>query len=183
MIASESTWGDEEPTWPTATLGKRVLVAEDHAAMRELLMLVLAERGYDVDSVSNGSEMIRLLSESSPDGSLASRFDLIITDLRMPGVSGLDAVDRLRRDGNRTPVIAVTAFPHDSTRTRAQSLEIQLLAKPFDLDTFRDAVHAALGSTLAESCSTLAESCSTLAESCSTLAESCSTLAESCAVK
>jgi len=58
----------------------------------------------------------------------------------MPGASGLDAVDRLRRAGGTTPVIAVTAFPHDSTRNRAQLLEVQLLAKPFDLDTLRDAV-------------------------------------------
>ena len=121
MIASESLWGDEEPTWPRATLGKRVLVAEDHAAMRELLMLVLVERGYDVDSVSTGTEMIQLLSDSSSGGSLAGRFDLIITDVRMPGVSGLDVVDQLRRDGNRTPVLAVTAFPRDSTRNRAHS--------------------------------------------------------------
>ena len=150
-VASESRWSDEEqPTWPTAKLGKRVLVAEDDSAMRELLMLVLTERGYEVDSVSSGSEMIRLLSESNQGGSLAERFDLIITDVRMPGVSGLDAVDQLRRGGNRTPVIVVTAFPHDGTRSRAQRLETCLLAKPFDLDALRYAVHAALDSTLAE---------------------------------
>jgi DNA-binding response OmpR family regulator len=93
--------------------------------------------------------MISVLSQRRPDGSLAEPFDLIVTDLRMPGASGLDAIDQLRRAGGITPVIAVTAFPHDSTRNRAQRLEILLLAKPFDLDTLRGAVAAILDSRLA----------------------------------
>ncbi|MEI9950284.1 MAG: response regulator [Pseudomonadota bacterium] len=150
MIVTDEIWTEEEaPTWPQSAHPKRVLVAEDDAAMRDLLLLVLRERGYAVDCVSSGSQMISVLSERRADGSLAQRFDLIVTDVRMPGASGLDAIDQMRRAGGLTPVIAVTAFPHDSTRNRAQRLEIRLLAKPFDLDTLRDAVEAALDSTLA----------------------------------
>ncbi|MEI9937917.1 MAG: response regulator [Pseudomonadota bacterium] len=150
MMVREDLWSEEEPAiWPQGAHPKRVLVAEDDAAMRDLLLLVLRERGYAVDSVSSGSQMISVLSERRPDGSLAEHFDLIVTDVRMPGASGLDAIDQLRRAGGMTPVIAVTAFPHDATRNRAQRLEIRLLAKPFDLDTLRDAVEAALDSTLA----------------------------------
>ena len=147
MIAAEELWSEEEPpTWPQGPHPKRVLVAEDDAAMRDLLLLVLRERGYAVDCVSSGSQMISVLSERHADGSLAVPFDLIVTDVRMPGASGLDAIDQLRRAGGMTPVIAVTAFPHDSTRNRAERLEIRLLAKPFDLDTLRAAVAAALDS-------------------------------------
>jgi CheY-like chemotaxis protein len=147
MTIAEEPWSeDEPPTWPQAAHPKRVLVAEDDAAMRDLLLLVLRERGYAVDCVSSGSQMIQLLSERHPDGSLAERFDLIVTDVRMPGASGLDAIDQLRRAGGLTPVIAVTAFPHDATRNRARRLEIHLLAKPFDLDALRNAVEAALDS-------------------------------------
>jgi len=150
MIGTEELWNEEEPpTWPRGPHPKRVLVAEDDAAMRDLLLLVLRERGYAVDCVSTGSQMISVLSQRRPDGSLAEPFDLIVTDLRMPGASGLDAIDQLRRAGGITPVIAVTAFPHDSTRNRAQRLEILLLAKPFDLDTLRGAVAAILDSRLA----------------------------------
>ena len=99
--------------------------------------------------MSSGSQMMRVLSERAPDGSLCERFDLIVTDVRMPGVSGLDVIDELRRAGSVTPVIAVTAFPHDATRNRAQRLEMRLLAKPFDLDVLRNAIESALGSTLA----------------------------------
>ena len=144
--SSEDTWSEGQPIWPRATPEKRVLVAEDDTAMRELLVLVLRERGYEVDTVSSGSEMIRVLFESSPDGSLARQFDLIVTDVRMPGASGFDAIDQLRRRGNMTPVIAVTAFPHDATRQRAQQLAIRLLAKPFDLAALRQVVDAALES-------------------------------------
>jgi len=148
MMTTEESWSDDDaPTWPQAAHPKRVLVAEDDAAMRDLLLLVLRERGYAVDCVSSGSQMMRVLSERRADGSLAEPFDLIVTDVRMPGASGLDAIDQLRRAGGMTPVIAVTAFPHDATRNRAHRLEIQLLAKPFDLDALRNAVEVALGST------------------------------------
>jgi len=149
MIAADEPWNEESaPNWPQVAHPKRVLVAEDDAAMRDLLLIVLRERGYAVDCVSSGSQMIRVLSERRPDGSLAEQFDLIVTDVRMPGASGLDAIDQLRRAGGATPVIAVTAFPHDATRNRAQRLEIRLLAKPFDLDSLRNAVEAALDSSL-----------------------------------
>ena len=150
MMTTEEPWSDDDaPTWPQAPHPKRVLVAEDDAAMRDLLLLVLRERGYTVDCVSSGSQMMHVLSERHPDGSLAEPFDLIVTDVRMPGASGLDAIDQLRRAGGVTPVIAVTAFPHDATRNRAQRLEIQLLAKPFELDALRSAVEAALEPALA----------------------------------
>jgi len=145
MNAAEEIWSeDQPPSWPQGEHPKRVLVAEDDAAMRDLLLLVLCERGHAVECVSSGSQMISRLTARRPDGSLAERFDLIVTDVRMPGASGLDAIDQLRRAGGTTPVIAVTAFPHDSTRNRAERLEIQLLAKPFDLDALRAAVEAIL---------------------------------------
>jgi len=148
MIQTEEPWNDEDPpNWPQVAHPKRVLVAEDDAAMRDLLLMVLRERGYAVDCVSSGSQMMSVLSERRADGSLVERFDLIVTDVRMPGASGLDAIDQLRRAGGVTPVIAVTAFPHDATRNRAQRLEIRLLAKPFDLDSLRSAVEAAFAPT------------------------------------
>jgi len=149
MITADEPWNEEDaPNWPQLAHPKRVLVAEDDAAMRDLLLIVLRERGYAVDCVSSGSQMMRVLSERRPDGTLSEPFDLIVTDVRMPGASGLDAIDQLRREGGLTPVIAVTAFPHDATRNRAQRLEIRLLAKPFDLDALRSAVEAALDSSL-----------------------------------
>jgi CheY-like chemotaxis protein len=151
MSPPEEPWSEDDAlVFPQVVQPKRVLVAEDDAPMRDLLLLVLRERGYAVDCVSSGSQLMRVLSQRRPDGSLAEPFDLIVTDVRMPGASGLDAVDQLRREGGITPVIAVTAFPHDATRNRAKRLEIRLLAKPFDLDSLRSAVSAALDSSFTE---------------------------------
>ncbi|MES1173176.1 MAG: response regulator [Myxococcales bacterium] len=147
MTLAEDEWVEESPTWPNATMGKRVLVAEDDAAMRQMLAMVLHERGYLVDCVGSGTDMLSVLAQCGPRGYLAERFALILTDVRMPGASGLDAIDQLRRDGDNTPVIAVTAFPHDATLHRAERLGIRLLAKPFDLDALRSAVTEALEST------------------------------------
>jgi len=150
MTTAEEIWSEDElPTWPRAAHPRRVLVAEDDAAMRDLLLLVLRERGYDVASVSNGLQLLSALCQRHPDGLLTEPFDLIVTDVRMSGASGLDAIDQLRRAGGMTPVIAVTAFPHDATIARAQRLEIRLLAKPFDLDALRQAVKVALAPRLA----------------------------------
>jgi DNA-binding response OmpR family regulator len=122
--------------WDGLPVGRRVLVAEDDPAMRELVAQVLRERGYQVATVSTGSELRSLLSEAGP----MEHFDLIVTDDKMPDGSGLDVIDQLRHDGDSTPVLVVTAFPRDDIRQRARELEVRLLAKPFDLDTLRSAV-------------------------------------------
>jgi DNA-binding response OmpR family regulator len=121
-------------TWDGLPVGRRLLVAEDDSAMRDLLALVLRERGYQVATVNDGAQLRNLLS--TPD----RHFDLIIADVNMPGGSGLDVIDRLRQAGDTTPVLIVTAFPLEDIRQRARGLEVRLLAKPFDLDTLRSAV-------------------------------------------
>jgi CheY-like chemotaxis protein len=122
--------------WHGLPVGRRVLIAEDDPAMRDLLALVLRERGYQVVTVSTGSELKSSLSEADPEG----QFDLIVTDVEMPDGSGLDVVDQLRQSGDTTPALIVTAFPRDDIRQRARDLDLRLLAKPFALDTFRSAV-------------------------------------------
>jgi DNA-binding response OmpR family regulator len=123
-------------TWHGLPVGRRVLVAEDDPAMRDLVALVLREQGYQVEMVSSGSELKSLLSEADPTG----HFDLIVTGGKMPDGSALDVIDQLRQNGDSTPALVVTAFPRDDIRQRARDLELRLLAKPFDLDVLRSAV-------------------------------------------
>jgi DNA-binding response OmpR family regulator len=124
--------------WHGLPVGRRILVAEDDPAMRDLLAQVLLERGYQVATASSGSELRCLLSESEP------RFDLIVTDVNMPGSSALDEIEQLRQKGDNTPVVIVTAFPEDEIRRRARGLEVRLLEKPFELDTLGSAVDWAI---------------------------------------
>jgi DNA-binding response OmpR family regulator len=136
LSTEESAMADGLP------VGRRVLVAEDDPAMRDLVALVLREQGYQVATVSTGSELRSLLSEADPKG----HFDLIVTDSKMPDGSGLDVIDQLRQNGDSTPALIVTAFPRDDIRQRARDLEVRLLAKPFDLDALRSAVDWAIRS-------------------------------------
>jgi len=120
-------------------VGRRVVLAEDDSAMRDMLATVLSEAGYQVTTANDGLELNDLLHEPA-----VARFDLIVTDINMPGGSGLDVIERLRQNGDDTPVILVTAFPQEHTRARAHELGLRLLAKPFELDTLRAAVDWAI---------------------------------------
>jgi DNA-binding response OmpR family regulator len=126
--------------WHGLPVGRSVVLAEDDVALREMLAQVLSEGGYQVTTVSDGSELTCLLHDSAPK----AHFDLIVTDVNMPGGSGLDVVDRLRESGDETPVIVVTAFPQDDIRKRAHDLGLRLLAKPFELEALRAAVDWAI---------------------------------------
>ncbi|HYP76147.1 MAG TPA: response regulator [Polyangiaceae bacterium] len=126
--------------WHGLPVGRRVLLAEDDVALSEMLALVLSESGYQVTTVGDGAGLTHALRERSERG----RFDLIVTDMNMPGSSGLDVVDWLRTDGDFTPVILIAAFPEDDIRKRAGALGLRLLAKPFELEALRAAVDWAI---------------------------------------
>ncbi|MEI9937918.1 MAG: response regulator [Pseudomonadota bacterium] len=127
-------------SWHGLPVGRRVLLAEDDVTLREILAMVLSEGGYQVATVSDGSELRRSLRDATPE----ARFDLIVTDVNMPGGSGLDLIELLRQNGDTTPVIVVTAFPQEDIRKRAKDLGLRLLAKPFELETLRAAVDWAI---------------------------------------
>ena len=115
-------------------------MAEDDGAMRDLVTETLYPAGYVVTEAASGKEMLRILREASVAEYPADAFDLIVTDVRMPGNTGLDVVARIRAAGCHTPVIVVTAFPDDEVRDRAEQLNAVLLEKPFALQTLRSAV-------------------------------------------
>src|ERR1700690_2953198 len=97
--------------------GARIIVAEDDAAMRSMVVEALCHDGYRVWSAADGGE---LLAELGNDA--ASRFDLIISDIRMPVRDGLTIVDQLRKNHCTTPVILMTAFGDDAARESARLL-------------------------------------------------------------
>ena len=81
---------------------KSIMIIEDDAEMRSLLMDFLGEDGYEVDAASSGAEALRKLSERS--------IDLIITDIRMPGLTGLDILPGIKNLQPGVPIIVITAF-------------------------------------------------------------------------
>lgn len=112
-----------------------ILLAEDHADFRELLARELESDGVLVDCVADGdAALARLL-----DGRL--RPDAVVSDVRMPGKSGVDVLRALRRAGLTIPVILLTGFGQSVSRLEIESFGgAVLLEKPFDFDDLRTAL-------------------------------------------
>ena len=103
----------------------RVLVAEDDAGLREVIVLGLQERGYQVDAVERGDDAIDQLGWYE--------YDVAVIDWRMPGKEGIDVVRWARRHDRPTAILMLTA--RDTTADRITGLDAgadDYLVKPFD---------------------------------------------------
>jgi CheY-like chemotaxis protein len=120
-----------------------VLLADDDLEFRHLLSGELRQAGYAVTEVGSGSDLLDRLASDLIE-SAEPQFDLLVSDVRMPGWSGLEVVVGLRRAGLGLPVVLITAFGDPKTHRAADKLGAVLLDKPFDLDDFRGAVAAEL---------------------------------------
>jgi len=109
---------------PAAGAIPRILVADDEEAIRELLAKTLALAEYDVRTVPDGQSAIDLLR--------AERFQLLITDLRMPGVDGLAVIREARRLSPDLPVVIITGYSSEASAIEAINLGVSgYLTKPF----------------------------------------------------
>ena len=119
----------------------RILIAEDDPELRSLLSMVLMEDGYQVDEVADGRQFVDVLACLYDNGIPVDSYNLIITDIRMPGFSGLDVLSALRCLRSHVPVIIITAFGDEPTRRLALGLgALAVMEKPFDLDELRAVV-------------------------------------------
>jgi len=113
---------------------KRILIVEDDEEMRALLRDVIEEEGYKTDSVNNGSEAFRKLTKES--------FDLIITDVRMPGLTGLDILPGIKRLQPEAPIIVITAFGSEEVQRKAFERGANAyLEKPIHFHKLRTLIH------------------------------------------
>ena len=126
----------------------RVLLAEDDFELRELLACVLRADGHEVVEARDGHELWALLSRATDvraEGGEAP-FSLVVSDLRMPGLTAFDVLSQLQCSLTETPVILITAFGDQSTHLQALRLGAsRVFDKPFDCDELREAVHETLG--------------------------------------
>jgi two-component system, NtrC family, response regulator PilR len=108
----------------------RILVADDERSMRELLAIVLKREGYDVLLAENGREAIALI-EREP-------IDLLISDIKMPDLSGVDVLRAAKRVDQDILGIMITAFASTDTAVEAMRLgACDYLSKPFDIDLLK----------------------------------------------
>lgn len=110
------------------TMSNRTIVADDDPAILDLVTKHLESLGMEVQRAENGVVLIELLANHGP-------FDLIITDVSMPWMSGLQVALSARNAGLRTPVIVMTGLRDKDLMRQVGNLGEQtvLLRKPFDL--------------------------------------------------
>lgn len=125
------------PEIDTAIRQPRVLVIDDDRHVRTLLCDLLEAWGYEPQCASGGHEG---LTRFEP-----GRYDVVLTDLGMPGLSGLDVVSGLRDRDTDVSVIMFTAYAGDLD-TDGRRLGFTVLRKPLDIEVLRRAVRAAVES-------------------------------------
>jgi two-component system response regulator (stage 0 sporulation protein F) len=111
-----------------------VLVVDDDESMRQLVGAALVNEGFEVNEAVSGSDLVWVLNSIIADAGPSDGVDLIVLDLRMPGMNGLEIVRKLRDARWRTPAILMTAFPDPEVLTEANRLGVPVLSKPFSLE-------------------------------------------------
>jgi two-component system response regulator AtoC len=107
---------------------EKILVVDDEALMRNFLVEALKRKGLEAIAAENGPKALNLLKEQS--------FDLVITDMKMPGITGMDVLKAIKEISPRTLVIVVTAFGTIENAVEAmQSGAFHYLIKPFSLES------------------------------------------------
>ena len=112
----------------------RALIIEDDEEMRSLLKDFFVAEGFETDSVSNGYEALGML--------IKKPFDLIMTDIRMPGLTGLDILPRIKKIQPEVAIIVITAFGTEEIRRKAFERGANAyLEKPIHFQELRGLIH------------------------------------------
>lgn len=130
MFSIESV---KSPAMPDIGQTGRILVVEDEALIRDMLVLALEGEGFQVATAPDGRAALTLLCDSTPRPSELP-FDLIVLDLMLPQVNGLDLCRLLRHQGNHVPILILSA--KGSETDRVLGLEVgadDYLTKPFSM--------------------------------------------------
>jgi len=106
---------------------RTILVADDDASIRSLLKQLLSDEGYSVVEATTGTEVVEKVKDTNPD--------LVIMDVRMPELDGIEALSKLKVSSPKTSVLIMTAFGSSNNAIRAMELgAFDYITKPFELD-------------------------------------------------
>jgi excisionase family DNA binding protein len=122
----------------TGNIRPRILVVDDESSIRDLLSKTLALAEYDVDTAADGRSAVERVRQQP--------YDLLIADLRMPGIDGLSVIREAKRYQAHLPVIIITGFSSESAAIEAVNLGVSgYLTKPFRVPQVLAAAAKALG--------------------------------------
>jgi DNA-binding NtrC family response regulator len=115
----------------------KILVVDDEEGARELFHTILTDEGYEVALASGGIEALALFK--------ANPYNLIITDIKMPEMDGLQLLQEIRKTGSKTDVIMVTAYGEVESYLKAMSLgAAEYINKPIRIKELKRIVHKVL---------------------------------------
>ena len=112
-----------------------ILVVDDDDAIRTMMTELLSDAGYRVRAAANGTEALMAICDRAPA--------LLVTDLRMPGMNGIDVLDQVRTIWSSLPIAVITATLQDAAPVR-ERYGVACIVKPFDLDELLDCVRRLL---------------------------------------
>jgi two-component system chemotaxis response regulator CheY len=119
----------------------RVLVVDDEPAVRNIVRMILEKAGYEVLEAENGEAAIEALNT----GENRLVLDVVICDIRMPKINGVQAIEYFQRQYPHVPIIVLTAYPETQMAVSfMRSGVADYLIKPVDAQKLRDAVESAM---------------------------------------
>ena len=118
-------------------ISAQVLVAEDNPSVRDFVVRALKGAGHQVTAVSDGLAAVQVLQRE--------RFDVLVTDIAMPGMDGIALSLKAVEDDPRLRVVMISGYAHERLRAHnMDALAHRVIAKPFSLQEICDAVREAL---------------------------------------
>jgi|SRR5215213_270425 len=134
IVVNEATFERREKFIDVITDIEKILVIEDNRDSRDILSKLLRMSGYDVVSAGDGETGYTAATDHLPD--------LIITDIHMPRLDGIEFVKKVRENGTlaRIPILVVTAFGGNMAREAVMAGADASVEKPFDFDKFLSTV-------------------------------------------
>ncbi len=116
---------------------EKILIVDDEEIMRNFLLDVFVDEGYDLDLAADGEEALDKISRS--------RYQLIITDVRMPKVDGTEVLRKAKQLDPQVNVIVITGYASPQARQECQELgSAYYIAKPFQINQIRGLVNKLL---------------------------------------
>ena len=114
----------------------RVLVIDDDPSVREIVRYLVASFGYDCETAADGARGLARFDEGG--------WDLVVTDLAMPGMSGWEVAEALRRRSPTLPIVLITGLIDSEVMQRADERGLPVIPKPFREEMLRTVVAKAL---------------------------------------
>ena len=117
-----------------------ILIVDDEKSMRDFLKILLTKEGYEVIVAGDGDQALAALDQN--------HVDLVVSDIRMPGISGLELLSKIKEESEDMPVIMITAFasPNDAVQAMKDGA-YDYISKPFNVDEIKSVIYAATNRT------------------------------------